>query len=101
MRIHGAERMDQVRTKVVKTFSDASAAVRKQYRATDQMLGEGAFGSVWLFEAKDNPEQKYAVKIMMKASLSAEHLIGIREEISILSLLDHTNIITYVESYED
>ena len=65
------------------------------------MLGEGAFGSVWLFEAKDNPEQKYAVKILLKASLEPEHLIGIREEISILSMLDHTNIITYVESYED
>ena len=65
------------------------------------MLGEGAFGSVWLFEAKDNPEQKYAVKILLKSNLAPEALIGIREEISILSMLDHTNIITYVESFED
>ena len=65
------------------------------------MLGEGAFGSVWLFEAKDNPDQKYAVKIMLKASLPPDCLVGLREEISILSMLDHTNIITYVESYED
>ena len=65
------------------------------------MLGEGAFGSVWLFEAKNDPDKKYAVKIMQKTNFTPEHLAMIREEISILSMLDHTNIITYVESYED
>ena len=30
------------------------------------MLGEGAFGQVFLFEARDDPEQKFAVKIMLK-----------------------------------
>ena len=65
------------------------------------MLGEGCFGSVWLFEGKDDPSKKYAVKIMQKVDFSEDHLAVIREEISILSVLDHTNIITYVESYED
>ena len=93
--------MAELQSKVVKTFSDASKAVRKNYRATDTLLGEGAFGSVWLFEGKVNPDQKYAVKIMLKETQTAEQLASIREEISILSMLDHTNIITYVESYED
>ena len=65
------------------------------------MLGEGCFGSVWLFEAKDDPSKKYAVKIMQKTDFTEDQLSVIREEISILSVLDHTNIITYVESYED
>ena len=38
---------------------------------------------------------------MQKTNFKPEHLVIIREEISILSMLDHTNIITYVESYED
>ena len=47
--------MAELQSKVVKTFSDASKAVRKNYRATDTLLGEGAFGSVWLFEGKNDP----------------------------------------------
>ena len=48
------------------TFSDASTAIREKYKATNTMLGEGAFGQVFLFEARDDPEQKFAVKIMLK-----------------------------------
>ena len=64
--------MAELQQQVVKTFSDASKAVRKNYRATDTLLGEGAFGSVWLFEGKNNPESKYAVKILLKESHTAE-----------------------------
>ena len=63
---HGKEAAKKLQKQVVKTFSDASTAIRKNYRATNHMLGEGAFGQVFLFEAKDNPNQKYAVKIMLK-----------------------------------
>ena len=63
---HGPEAAKKLQKQVVKTFSDASTAIRKNYRATNHMLGEGAFGQVFLFEAKDNPNQKYAVKIMLK-----------------------------------
>ena len=101
VRIHGPEKVEQLQSKVVKTISDASKAVKQHYTPTDTMLGEGCFGSVWLFEGKDDPNKKYAVKIMQKVDFSEDHLAVIREEISILSVLDHTNIITYVESYED
>ena len=65
------------------------------------MLGEGAFGQVFLFEARDDPEQKFAVKIMLKQWLRQQQLELIREEIAVLSSLDHENIVNYVESYED
>ena len=65
------------------------------------MLGAGAFGSVWLFESRDDPDKKFAVKIMQKSGMRPSDLAMLREEISILSVLDHINIITYVESYED
>ena len=83
------------------TFSDASTAIREKYKATNTMLGEGAFGQVFLFEARDDPEQKFAVKIMLKQWLRQQQLELIREEIAVLSSLDHENIVNYVESYED
>ena len=41
---HGKEEAEKLKKRVVKTFSDASTAIRKNYRATNHMLGEGAFG---------------------------------------------------------
>ena len=38
---------------------------------------------------------------MLKENLKQSQLDLIREEISILSILDHPNIVKYVESYED
>ena len=38
---------------------------------------------------------------MQKSGMRPADLAMLREEISILSVLDHINIITYVESYED
>ena len=38
---------------------------------------------------------------MQKGGMRPADLAMLREEISILSVLDHINIITYVESYED
>ena len=67
---HGKEGAEKLKKKVVKTFSDASTAIRKNYRATNHMLGEGAFGQVFLFEAKDDSSQKYAVKILLKQKLT-------------------------------
>ena len=63
---YGKEAANKMQRQVVKTFSDASTAIRKNYRATNHLLGEGAFGQVFLFEAKDDSSQKYAVKIMLK-----------------------------------
>ena len=65
------------------------------------MLGEGAFGQVYQFENKQNPAKKVAVKIMRKELLTETMLEIVRDEISILSLLDHPHIVTHHESFED
>ena len=44
---------------------------------------------------------EYAVKIMIKEALSPDVLELAREEVSILAMFDHPNIVKYVESYED
>ena len=37
----------------------------------------------------------------MKEAMSSRALEMIRDEITVLSMMDHTNIIKYVESFED
>ena len=75
--------------------------MRKYYKATGITLGEGAFGKVFLFESKQNPEEKYAVKVLLKSELAEQTIDICREEITILAQLDHPHIVNYVESYED
>lgn len=56
---------------------------------------------MYLFESRHDPELKYAVKIMVKASMDPEVMQLAREEVAILAMFDHPNIVKYVESYED
>jgi len=42
-----------------------------------------------------------AVKIMRKELLTKSQQSIVRDEIGILSLLDHVNVVKYLESYED
>ena len=85
----------------MKTFSDASTALRRTYRPTNVSLGEGSFGAVYLFESRSDPLQKYAVKIVIKSHIDPVALRVARQEVAILALFDHPNIVKYVESYED
>ena len=64
-------------------------------------MGEGAFGAVYLFKSRADPSLEYAVKIMIKETLDPNVLALAREETAILAMLDHPNIVKYVESYED
>ena len=83
-------------------MSNATSAIRENYRATNQVLGEGTFGKVFLFKSKGTqPETDYAVKVLLKEMMSDRAVEMIREEISVLSMMDHDNIIKYVESFED
>lgn len=98
---HGPEKAQTMESKFVHQFSDASTALRKNYTATNVNLGEGTFGQVFLFKSKTDPPLDYAVKILLKGDLSTDVLDLAREEVSILSMLDHPSIVKYVESYED
>ena len=83
-------------------MSNATAAIRESYIATNQVLGEGAYGKVFLFKSKAAGDDKYyAVKVLLKELMSERSVTMIREEISVLSMMDHPNIIKYVESFED
>lgn len=64
------------------------------------MLGAGAFGKVFLSENIANPTFKVAIKVLNKLKLG-DHVDAIKDEVAILTKLDHPNIVKYYETYID
>ena len=52
------------------TKRSATKELRRLYNVKEYLLGAGAFGKVFLAEAKDNARVKYAVKVIPTKSLS-------------------------------
>ena len=64
------------------------------------VLGSGAFGKVFLTRNKHDKNLQVAIKVMNKNKLR-DHLDAIKEEVKILTNLDHPNIVKYYETYVD
>mmetsp|Transcript_38909 Transcript_38909/g.84023 ORF Transcript_38909/g.84023 Transcript_38909/m.84023 type:complete len:1001 (-) Transcript_38909:153-3155(-) len=66
------------------------------------LLGEGGFGSVFLVQAKDNPDQRYALKRLSKGYvMQAKAVKQVCLERDILTLVDSRFIIKLVRTYKD
>jgi calcium-dependent protein kinase len=63
-------------------------------------LGAGSFGKVFLSHNISDPNFKVAIKVINKAKVK-EDIAAIKEEVRILSKLDHPNIVKYYETYDD
>ena len=76
--------------------------LKQNYRisATTKVLGAGAFGKVFLSESIADPSFKVAIKVINKTKLK-DHIDAIKEEVRILTTLDHPNIVKYYETYDD
>lgn len=48
------DKIRRQRQNVAKEFSNATKALRQTYKATQTVLGEGAFGAVFLFKSRDD-----------------------------------------------
>jgi serine/threonine protein kinase len=68
--------------------------------ANTKILGAGAFGKVFLSNNIANPSFKVAIKVLNKIKLG-DSLDCIKEEVEVLTKLDHPNIVKYYETYED
>lgn len=68
--------------------------------ASTQVLGAGSFGKVFLSESIADPTFKVAIKVLNKAKLK-DNIQAIKEEVRILTKLDHPNIVKYYETYDD
>lgn len=64
------------------------------------MLGSGSFGKVFLTHNRHRPDFQVAVKVLNLSKLN-DQLAAIQEEVTILSKLDHPNIVKYYETYID
>lgn len=65
------------------------------------ILGNGSFGQVRLYRSKEMKDKLYAIKTLKKAGISETAYNRLIDEVSILSRLDHPNIVKYYETFED
>jgi len=88
--------------KNVHTAKMACREVRLKYKATEEILGSGAFGTVMLFKDRKNPDQNVAVKIVRKEKVKNERALEImKDEIGIMTLFNHKHVIKHIESFDD
>lgn len=73
--------------------------ITSTYTVSPQVLGSGNFGKVFLAYHNVNKDFRVAVKTLQKKKIG-ENLKKLKQEIKILSKLDHPNICKYYETYE-
>jgi len=77
-----------------------SGNVEKEYNLINPPLGQGAFGEVRKAIHKSSNLER-AVKIIYKDKSNPEELAKIKDEVTILSKLDHPHILHVYEYFED
>jgi serine/threonine protein kinase len=82
-------------------IANATKEVRRLYNVKRTLLGAGAFGKVYLAESREDPNIKFAIKIMHLKLLPPQLAKQLRSELTILQKLDHPYICNYIESFED
>ena len=87
--------------KVKRKVSIYSGGDVKQNYELIYVLGTGAFGKVRLYRDRTNNELLYAIKTLKKEGITKTQYELIQSEISILSKLDHPNIVKYFGTFED
>jgi len=81
----------------LKNFAASNAGKIEEFFIWMKKIGEGGFGTVKSAKDKRTGALR-AVKSVSKDSSEAEHL---REEMDIMRLLDHPNIVRFYECFED
>lgn len=74
--------------------------VDKFYKFADK-IGRGTYSTVNKGISRSNPDQKVAIKTIVKDSLKADEKSLISEETLIMKKLNHNSIIKFIEKFED
>lgn len=76
-------------------------ALKAQYNIDKNLFGSGHFGKVYKATNKADPSILVAIKVIDKRNLKPGDLNMIMTEIGILQELDHPNIVSYMETFEE
>ena len=74
--------------------------IRKNYEFIS-MLGHGQFGKVRLYRDRNYKDLLFAIKTLKKEGVPQYQFDLLKSEVSILSDLDHPNIVKYFGTFED
>ena len=74
--------------------------IRKNYEFIS-ILGNGNFGKVRLYRDRKQTDLLFAIKTLKKENMTKAYFELIKNEVNILSNLDHPNIVKYFGVYED
>ncbi len=74
--------------------------IRKSYEFIS-MLGNGSFGKVRLYRDRNYKDLLFAIKTLKKEGIPPYHFSLLKSEVTILSNLDHPNIVKYFGTFED
>jgi serine/threonine protein kinase len=66
-----------------------------------QSLGKGHFGIVRSGRSRTNSTMDFAIKTITKEKVKAKDVSYLKQEVAILSSLDHPNIVKLYDVYED
>ena len=74
--------------------------IRKNYEFIS-ILGNGNFGKVRLYRDRKQTDVLFAIKTLKKENITKNYFEMLKNEVDILSNLDHPNIVKYFGVYED
>jgi serine/threonine protein kinase len=83
-----------------RVIQPTNSDIRKNYEFIS-MLGHGAFGKVRLYRDRNYKDLLFAIKTLKKEGIPEYQFNLLKSEVSILSNLDHPNIVKYFGTFED
>lgn len=104
------ESMAMYDPKIYRPLDSVSGSINKKHRYQTlldhgykyfEKLGEGAFSKVLRGENASKDNEQVAIKIISKQKLDVKQQKSVLKEVIILKKLNHTNIIKFVDFYED
>ncbi len=83
-----------------RVIQPTNSDIRKNYEFIS-MLGYGTFGKVRLYRDRNYKDLLFAIKTLKKEGIPPYQFNLLKSEVSILSDLDHPNIVKYFGTFED
>jgi calcium-dependent protein kinase len=76
------------------------SGIHAKYKFLD-IIGIGSFGKIMKAQNKSDKTHLAAIKTIPKSKIDKSHYSKIMQEIKVLRMVDHQNIVKYYETYED